>query len=145
MRFQEVSIQGFLKCINVVGRCGKCLATCNQAYLPFTRITWKFWLENEMVYAIPFETFQKLQAIDLINAFFLFLLNFPIDTNTFSDLCVWKSCGIEYLHLKFPPGWMDGVNGPDLWKWTIQVHKPSQQKLVNVVAITGYLMKEGFY
>ena len=39
-----------------------------------------------MVHTIPFETFQKLEAIDLINAFFLFLLNFPIDTNTFSDL-----------------------------------------------------------
>ena len=54
--------------------------------LPFTRKTRKFWLENEMVHTIPFETFQKLSAIELINAFFLFLLNFPIDTNTFSDL-----------------------------------------------------------
>ena len=28
--------------------------------LPFTRKTRKFWLENEMVHTIPFETFQKL-------------------------------------------------------------------------------------
>ena len=48
--------------------------------------TRKFWMENEMVHTIPFETFQKLSAIDLINAFFLFLLNFAIDANTFFDL-----------------------------------------------------------
>ena len=40
-----------------------------QGRLPLTRKIRKFWLENEMVHTIPFETFQKLLAIDLINAF----------------------------------------------------------------------------
>ena len=31
-----------------------------QGRLPFTQKTWKFWLENEMVRTIPFETFPKL-------------------------------------------------------------------------------------
>ena len=31
-----------------------------QGRLPLTRKTWKFWLENEMVHTIPFETDQKL-------------------------------------------------------------------------------------
>ena len=40
------------------------------AYL--SRKTRTFWLENEMVHTIPFESFQKLYAIDLIKAFFSF-------------------------------------------------------------------------
>ena len=57
----------------------------NQGRVPFTRKTRKFWMENEMIHTVPFETFQKLYAIALIAAFFLFLLNFPIDTSTSSD------------------------------------------------------------
>ena len=42
----------------------------------------------EMKWYIPFHLrhFRNYIAMDLINAFFLFLLNFPIDSNTFSDL-----------------------------------------------------------
>ena len=56
--------------------------------LPLTRETQKSWLENKMVCTIPFKTFQKLQHIDLINAFFLFLQNFPFDTSMFSDFYI---------------------------------------------------------
>ena len=37
--------------------------TKNQEHrgrLPFTRKTRKFWLENEMIHTVPFDTFQKL-------------------------------------------------------------------------------------
>ena len=80
--------------------------------LPFTRKTRKFWLENEMVHTIPFETLQNLLVTDLNNAFFHFLLNFPTDTNTFSDLLILR---LEKLqHWIFTPKIstrMDGVNG----------------------------------
>ena len=59
-----------------------------QGRLPFTRNAWKFWLENEMVHTIPFETFQKLETTSLISAFFLFFVNFLIDSSTFCDISV---------------------------------------------------------
>ena len=56
--------------------------------LPFTPNAWKFWLENEMVHTIPFETFQKLETSGLISAFFPFFVNYLIDCSTFCDISV---------------------------------------------------------
>ena len=49
-----------------------------------------------MVHTIPFETFLELKAIDLINAFFLFLLNFAIDADTFSYLPILRFEKLEH-------------------------------------------------
>ena len=45
--------------ISLVKTCFK-LWERKEGLLPFMWKTWKFWLENEMVHTIPFETFQKL-------------------------------------------------------------------------------------
>ena len=60
----------------------------NLGRLPFTQNTWKYWLENEILHTILFETFQKLETTGLISALFVFFVNFPIDTSTFCDISV---------------------------------------------------------
>ena len=84
----------------------------DQERLRFTRKTRKFWLESEIIHTVPFETFQKLQAIGLIAAFFLFLLNFPIDTSTSSDFSNLRLDKLEHwIFTHKISTWMDGVNG----------------------------------
>ena len=115
-----------------------------QGRLPFTRNAWNFWLENEMVHTIPFETFHKLKTTGLISAFFHFFVNFLIDTSTFCDISVLRLDKLQ--HWIFTPKIstrMDDVNGkrpssPLQWKCTWCNRKTPPQELSSFFRLTTH-------